>query len=67
MNLLEKLRPIYQDKLSKSNLEYPDTVAHIVDSLEQHNEVNDLPYGVFAELKLMTDTFCVSPYEFFNL
>lgn len=67
MTLLEKLRPIYKDKLSAANLQYPDTVANVVEHLDSYDKVNDLPYGIFAELKLMTDTYCVSAYEFFNL
>jgi hypothetical protein len=67
MTLLEKLRPIYQDKLASANLQYPDTVANVVEHLDSYDEVSDLPYGIFAELKLMTGTYCTSAYEFFNL
>ncbi len=34
MNLLERLHPVYQDKLSKANLEYPHLIAKLSDELE---------------------------------
>lgn len=68
MNLLEKLRPFYQDKLAKANVEYPEIVSYIVDELESKKFVMDLTYGCIMSLRNMTDSQgVVSPYEFFNL
>ncbi len=68
MNLLEKLRPIYQDKLAKANVEYPNIVSYIVEELESKEFVMDLTYGCIMSLRNMTGTQgTVSPFEFFNL
>jgi len=31
MNLFEKLHPVYEDKLSKANLQYPDLIENLVE------------------------------------
>ena len=54
MNLLERLHPVYKDKLSKANLEYPNLIAKLTDELESTQFVTELRYGCVLDL----NTFC---------
>ena len=64
MNLLERLHPVYQDKLTAANLQYPNLVASITDALEEVEFVTELKYGTIMDL----NTFCgnvPSPFDYF--
>lgn len=65
MNLLERLHPVYKDKLSAANLQYPHLIAKLTDELEETEFVTELKYGSILDLK----TFCgynVSPFDYFT-
>ena len=65
MNLLERLHPVYKDKLSKENLEYPNLIAKLTDELENTQFVTELRYGCILDL----NTFCgrvSSPFDYFT-
>jgi len=64
MNLFERLKPEYKDKLEASNITYPSLVGYIVDELENHKYVRLLPYGLVVDLKFLLDVS--SPYEIFE-
>jgi hypothetical protein len=64
MNLLERLHPVYKDKLSVANLEYPHLIAKLSDELETTQYVTELKYGSILDL----NTFCgilSSPFDYF--
>ena len=64
MTLLGRLHPVYKDKLSKANLEYPHIIAKLTDELEQTQFVTELRYGCILDL----NTFCgilSSPFDYF--
>lgn len=65
MNLLDKLKDCYKDKLQQSNLTYPAIVEKITNELEKTEFVTQLSYGC------VLDMFCMierkgSAFEFFN-
>ena len=65
MTLLERLHHIYQDKLSKANLEYPNMVAKICEELESTEFVTELKFGTIMDLR----SFCgwmQSPFDYFT-
>ena len=65
MNLLERLHPVYKDKLSVANLEYPHLIAKLSDELETTQYVTELKYGIILDL----NTFCgrlSSPFDYFT-
>ena len=65
MTLLERLHPVYQDKLSKANLEYPNMVAKICEELESTEFVTELKFGTIMDLRC----FCgwtQSPFDYFT-
>ena len=64
MNLLERLKPEYKEKLEVGNIAYPSLVGYIFDELENHKYVRNLLYGLVMDLKFLLDVD--SPYELFN-
>lgn len=64
MNLFERLKPEYKDKLEASNITYSSLVGYIVGELENNKYVRDLPYGLVVDLKFLLDVN--SPYEIFE-
>ena len=65
MTLLERLHPVYKDKLSVANLEYPHLIAKLSDELETTQYVTELKYGSILDL----NTFCgrlSSPFDYFT-
>lgn len=65
MNLFKRLHPIYADKLSKANLQYPDLIENLVDNLEQEEFVTELKFGTIMDLR----SFCGwqnSPFDYFT-
>jgi hypothetical protein len=65
MTLLERLHPIYQDKLSKANYDYPNMVAKICEELEATEFVTELKFGTIMDLR----SFCgwmQSPFDYFT-
>lgn len=65
MNLLERLKPEYKTELDSENVKFPSLVGHIVDALEKHYFIKNVPYGVIIDLKFLLKT-PVSPYELFE-
>jgi hypothetical protein len=65
MNLLERLHPIYEDKLSKANLEYPDMVAKVFEDLESIEFVTELKYGTIMDLRCLCG-WNDSPFDYFT-
>jgi len=65
MNLLERLHPIYEDKLSKANLEYPDMVAKVFEDLESIEFVTELKYGTIMDLRCLCG-WHNSPFDYFT-
>jgi hypothetical protein len=64
MNLFERLHPVYEDNLSKANLQYPDLIENLVEDLEQVELVTELKYGTIMDLR----TICGwqnSPFDYF--
>lgn len=65
MNLLERLHPIYEDKLSKENLEYPDMVSKVFEDLESIEFVTELKYGTIMDLRCLCG-WNDSPFDYFT-
>ncbi len=65
MNLLERLHPIYKDKLSKANLEYPDLIAKVFEDLESIEFVTELKYGTIMDLRCLCG-WNDSPFDYFT-
>jgi hypothetical protein len=64
MNLFEKLKPQYKDKLETGNVKHPDLVGYAVEQLEIYEFVRDMPYGLVTDLRFLLNID--SPYELFN-
>lgn len=65
MTLLERLRPYYEERLTKANLEYPNLVATISDALEEVEFITDLKYGTVMDLNLICGNV-PSPFYYFT-
>ena len=65
MNLLERLHPVYQDKLTAANLQYPHIVASITDALEEVEFVTELKYETIMNLNNFCG-FVPSPFDYFT-
>lgn len=65
MNLLERLHPLYKDKLSKANLEYPNLIAKLTDELEETQFVRELKYGTILDLNSLCG-WLSSPFDYFT-
>ena len=64
MNLFERLKPEYKDKLETGNIKHPALVGYAVDQLELYDFVRDMPYGLVIDLKFLLEVD--SPYELFK-
>ena len=64
MNLFERLHPVYEDKLSKANLQYPDLIENLVEDLEQVELVTELKFGTIMDLRTMCG-WHNSPFDYF--
>ncbi len=64
MNLLQKLKPEYKDKLETGNTKHPVLTGWAVEQLELYEYVSDIPYGFVLNLKFLLDMD--SPYELFK-
>ncbi len=65
MTLLERLHPIYEDKLIKANLEYPELVAKIWEELESIEFVTQLKFGTIMDLRSLCG-WHNSPFDYFT-
>lgn len=65
MNLLNRLHPLYKDKLSKANLEYPHLIEKLTDELEETQFVRELKYGTILDLNSLCG-WLSSPYDYFT-
>ncbi len=65
MKLVDRLKPIYQDKLEIANMKYPTIVGDILEDLETVKFVGDLKYDTVIHLSGILDTH-ISPYNFFT-
>ena len=64
MNLFERLHPVYADKLSKANLQYPDLIENLVENLEQVEFVTELKFGTVMDLRSLCG-WQNSPFDYF--
>ena len=64
MNLFERLKPEYKDKLETGNVKHPALTGYAVHQLELYEYVRDLPYGLVTDLRFLLDVD--SPYELFK-
>ena len=64
MNLFERLKPEYKDKLETGNIKHPALVGYAVDQLELYEFVRDMPYGLVIDLKFLLEVD--SPFELFK-
>jgi len=64
MNLFERLKPEYKDKLETGNTKHPALVGYAVDHLELYEFVRDMPYGLVIDLKFLLEVD--SPFELFK-
>ncbi len=65
MTLLERLHPVYKDKLSVANLEYPDLVTQLYEELEEKVFVSDLKYGSVMDLRIFCG-YLNNPFDYFT-
>jgi hypothetical protein len=65
MNLFEKLHPVYVDKLSKANLQYPDLIENLVENLEKEEFVTELKFGTVMDLRSLCG-WQNSPFDYFT-
>ena len=65
MKLVDRLKPIYSDKLEIANMKYPAVVEDILEDLETTRFVGDLKYNTIIQLSVILDTH-ISPYNFFT-
>lgn len=65
MKLVDRLKPIYSDKLEIANMKYPVIVGDILEDLETKRFVGDLKYNTIIQLSVILNTQ-VSPYNFFT-
>lgn len=65
MKLVDRLNPIFKDKLEIANIKYPVIVGDILDDLEINRFVGDLKYDTVINLSVILDTH-ISPYNFFT-
>ena len=64
MNLFERLKPEYKDKLETGNIKHPALTGYAVDQLELYEFVRDMPYGLVIDLKFILEVD--SPFELFK-
>lgn len=64
MNLFERLKPEYKDKLETRNIKHPELAGYAVDQLELYEFIKDMPYGLVIDLKFLLEVD--SPYELFK-
>ena len=64
MNLFERLKPEYKDKLETGNIKHPELVGYVVDKLELYELIRDMPYGLVTDLKFLLEVD--NPYELFK-
>tara|TARA_B110000285_G_scaffold226162_1_gene285459 strand:+ start:619 stop:819 length:201 start_codon:yes stop_codon:yes gene_type:complete len=64
MNLFERLKSEYKDKLETGNVNFPALTGYAVDQLALYEFVRDMPYGLVTDLRFLLDIY--SPYELFK-
>jgi hypothetical protein len=64
MNLFERLKPEYKDKLETGNIKHPSLVGYAVNQLELYEFIRDMPYGLVIELKFLLEVD--NPFELFK-
>ena len=65
MTLLERLHPVYKDKLTQANLQYPDLIANLTIQLETKIFVSDLKYGSVMDLRIFCG-YLDNPFDYFT-
>lgn len=65
MTLLERLHPVYKDKLTQANLQYPDLIAKLTEELETKIFVSDLKYGSVMDLRIFCG-YLDNPFDYFT-
>jgi hypothetical protein len=67
MNLLDRLKPQYLEKLEKYSDRFPTIAQGIYDELSNKEFIGDIKYGVVHDLQSACDyNFGLSPYVMFN-
>jgi len=64
MKLIDKLTGENKAKLAYENLRFPLLVGKITNALEKYEYVEDLPYGIWRDAKMLMP-YLSSPYEMF--
>ena len=65
MTLIERLHPVYKDKLTQANLQYPDLIASLTEELETKIFVSDLKYGSVMDLRIFCG-YLDNPFDYFT-
>ena len=65
MKLVDRLKPIFKDKLEIANMSHPALVGMILDDLQKEERICSLSYGTVVELQYLLGT-TLSPYNFFT-
>jgi len=65
MTLIERLHPVYKDKLTQANLQYPDLIANLTEELETKIFVSDLKYGSVMDLRIFCG-YLDNPFDYFT-
>lgn len=64
MTLINRLKPEYKIIFAKNNAEYPALVERIINCFEYKEYVNDIPFGIWVDIKFFTNVY--SPYDLFE-
>jgi hypothetical protein len=64
MNLLQRLKPHYRQKLQESNNKYPLLVGDITSQLEENKFITDLSYRTVVQMNFIFDS--LDAFKFFE-
>ena len=64
MNLLQRLKPHYRQKLKESNAKYPLLVGSITSQLESNKFITDLTYGTIVQMDFIFNS--LDAFKFFQ-
>jgi hypothetical protein len=65
MTLLDRLKPVYREKLEQANLQHPNVAESIADDLESNEYVKNISYGTYIDMhSIFGNTF--SAYDYFE-
>lgn len=65
MTLLQRLKPVYRQKLEQANLQFPNVAEIIANDLESNEYVKDIKYGTYIDMySIFGNTF--TAYDYFE-